>query len=101
MKILTDKDYNKRPNKKMNFSQLKKRKNQEYVLYFRCKELGTMYKIGINADLLVWGLQYRNGILIGSYKEENIPTFKDAFQFFLNSCEHCLLEQKLINMAKV
>ena len=100
MKILTDKDYNKRPNKKLTLSQLQKKKGQEYILYFRCKELGTMYKVGINANLMVWAYQYKNGNLIGSYKEENIPTFKEAFQFFLNSCEHCLLEQKLVDMTK-
>ena len=100
MRILTDKDYNKRPNKKMTFSRLKKRKGQKYVLHFQCKELKTSYTVGINADLLVWGYQYSNGNLIGTYYERNIPTFKDAYKFFLDSCEHCLLEQKIINMTK-
>lgn len=100
MKILRDNDYNKRPIKKMTISRLKNRANKEYVLYFRCKELGTSYTIGINAELLVWAYQYRNGVLIRSFKEENIPTFEEAYQFFVNNCNHCLLEQKLAKMAK-
>lgn len=100
MKILTDKDYNKRPNKKMTFSQLKKKRNHEYVLHFQCKELRTSYTVGINADLLVWGYQYSNGNLIGTYYERNIPTFNEAYKFFIDSCEHCLLEQKIVNMTK-
>ena len=100
MKILRDNDYNRRPIKNMTASRLKNRANREYVLHFRCKELGTSYTIGINADLLVWAYQYRNGILIRSFKEENIPTFEEAYQFFVNSCNHCLLEQRLIEMAK-
>lgn len=100
MKILRDNDYNRRPIKNMTASRLKNRANREYVLHFRCKELGTSYTIGINADLLVWAYQYRNGILIRSFKEENIPTFEEAYQFFVNSCNHCLLEQRLVEMAK-
>ena len=100
MKILRDNDYNKRPIKKMTISRLKNRANKEYVLYFRCKELGTSYTIGINAELLVWAYQYRNGVLIRSFKEENIPTFEEAYQFFVNNCNHCLLEQKLAKMTK-
>ena len=100
MKILRDNDYNRRPIKNMTASRLKNRENREYVLHFRCKELGTSYTIGINADLLVWAYQYRNGILIRSFKEENIPTFEEAYQFFVNSCNHCLLEQRLAEMAK-
>ena len=100
MKILRDNDYNRRPIKNMTASRLKNRANKEYVLHFRCKELGTSYTIGINADLLVWAYQYRNGILIRSFKEENIPTFEEAYQFFVNSCNHCLLEQRLVEMSK-
>lgn len=100
MKILRDNDYNRRPIKNMTASRLKNRANKEYVLHFRCKELGTSYTIGINADLLVWAYQYRNGILIRSFKEENIPTFEEAYQLFVNSCDHCLLEQRLVEMAK-
>ena len=100
MKILRDNDYNRRPIKNMTAYRLKNRANKEYVLHFRCKELGTSYTIGINADLLVWAYQYRNGILIRSFKEENIPTFEEAYQFFVNSCNHCLLEQRLVEMSK-
>lgn len=100
MKILRDNDYNRRPIKNMTASRLRNRANKEYVLHFRCKELGTSYTIGINADLLVWAYQYRNGVLIRSFKEENIQTFEEAYQFFVNNCNHCLLEQRLVEMAK-
>nr|DAM89602.1 MAG TPA: hypothetical protein [Caudoviricetes sp.] len=100
MKILRDNAYNRRPIKNMTASRLRNRANKEYVLHFRCKELGTSYTIGINADLLVWAYQYRNGVLIRSFKEENIQTFEEAYKFFVNSCNHCLLEQRLVEMAK-
>lgn len=71
-----------------------------YVLYFCCKELQRSYTVGIDANLCVWAYQYKNAVLVRTFRRDNIATFKEAYKFFLNSCNYCIMEQKKVNYFK-
>jgi|GEM_PF-2832171 hypothetical protein len=90
MKILQDKDFNVRPDLGMTLSRLKRRKNKEYILHFRCKESKMSYTVGINTDLTVWGRVYNDAVPICSDRKESLPTFKVAYKVFLDACHECM-----------
>ena len=89
MKILQDKDFNVRPDLGMTLSRLKRRKNKEYILHFRCKESKMSYTVGINTDLTVWGRVYNDAVPICSDRKESHSRLRTKYSLTLamNVCE--------------
>ena len=87
MKILSNKDFNRKPSPKMTLGHLQKL--GEYRLHFRTLT-GYTYTIGIDSELLVWGSKYNERCTLVEHHFSQEHTFEDAYRLFCGTCERLL-----------